>query len=128
MATADSKATLNTVSRKTSWVVPPDAPRTADDLPFTSRDEKGFIRWWDVTPPNTEYCHPHDALGRAYAFELLDLLNNPKADDDKAHYLRFISGAITRWRSTVSGGAAESMADGFFDVIGEFLTTGTARR
>ena len=114
-------------SRKTHWLVSQDSAKTVDDLTFTSRDAQGCINWWDVSPPKTDYWHAHEMLGRAYAFEVLDLLNNPAAEKDNESSLGFILGAIARWQSTVAG-AATGMADGFFQVVSEYVSTGTASR
>lgn len=115
-------------SRQTRWHVPLTAPKTVDDLTFTSRDADGRIVWWDVTPPKTNYGHVHEMLGRAYAFEVLDLLNNPQAEADNAGALGYIMDAISRSRGTSSGGAGEGMASGFFSVISEYVATGSADR
>ena len=115
-------------SRKTRWLVGPHAPKTVDDLTFTSRDEGGRINWWDVTIPKTNYWHVHQMLGRAYAFEVLDLLNNPEAAEDNTHVMGCISGAIARWMPHAMGAAASGMADGFFGVMSEYISTGTANR
>lgn len=115
-------------SRKTHWRVTCNAPKTVDELTFTSRDAQGRINWWDVTPPKTDYWHVHEMLGRAYAFEVLDLLNNPSAEGDNVADLGFIMGAIARWLPTTAGSAASGMADGFFRVISEYVATGTASR
>lgn len=63
----------------TAWLVSSSSPRNVDELNFTSRDSDGAIRWRDVTPQKIDYYHAHQMLGRTYAFELLDLINNPKA-------------------------------------------------
>lgn len=115
-------------SRKTRWLVHSTSPKSVDELTFTSRDEIGAINWWSVTVPKTEYWGVHYELGRAYAFELLDLLHNPKATDDDTHVLGYISTSIARWMQTVAGSAATGMADGFFAVISEFVSTGTVNR
>ena len=117
-----------TASRKTKWHVSACAPKSADDLTFTSRDQSGCIKWWDVTVPKTNYWHVHHTLGRAYAFEVLDFLNNPESQDVNGHELGFICVAIARWLPTVAGSAATGMADGFFSAISEFVSTGTADR
>jgi hypothetical protein len=114
--------------RKTHWVVGADSPRTADQLSFTSRDDEGRICWWSVQPPQTNYWHVHQMLGRAYAFEVLDLLHNPDAEPGNERYLGFIISAIARWLPTVSSTAASGIADGFFSVISEYVATGTASR
>jgi hypothetical protein len=115
-------------TRKTAWLVAAHSPRTADDLTFTSRDSEGRMVWWAVTAPKTNYWPAHEMLGRAYAFEVLDLLNNPDAEQDNKHTLAFILGAIARWLPSVSNSAGSGMADGFFNVVGEYAATGTASR
>ena len=115
-------------SRKTLWLVGPNAPKSVEELTFTSRNKDGGFDWWSVTVPKTEYWGVHYELGRAYAFELLDLLHNPEATDDDTHVLGCISTSIARWMQTVAGSAATGMADGFFSVISEFVSTGTADR
>ena len=115
-------------SRKTRWLVTPNAAKSVDELTFTSRDSEGRINWWDVMPPKTDYWHVHEMLGRAYAFEVLDLLNNPKAEHGNEASLGFIIGAIARWLPTVSGTASSGMADGFFRVVSEYVATGSASR
>lgn len=116
-------------SRKSQWIVSSRAAKNADELSFTSRDAEGRICWWDVAPPRTTYWHAHEMLGRAYAFEALDLINNPHAEGHGSeHDLGFILGAIGRWLPSVQGTAASGMADGFFAVVSEYVSTGTARR
>jgi len=115
-------------SRKTRWLVTESAPQSVDGLTFTSRNAEGRINWWDVQPPKTNYWHVHEMLGRAYAFEVLDLLNNPNAEGENDGTLGYIMGAIARWLPTVSGTAASGMADGFFRVISEYVATGSASR
>lgn len=119
---------ITETSRKTTWLVTSNAPKTVDQLTFTARDGSGRIDWWCVQPPLTDYWHVHEMLGRAYAFEVLDLLNNPDASDDNEHVLRCILGAISSWLPTVANSAASGIADGFFGVIGEYVATGTASR
>ena len=122
-------AGLHEVKRKIRWMVPSSSPKAVDELSFTARDSEGRIDWWSVQPPKTDYWHVHEYLGRAYAFEVLDLLNHPQADrDNGAVVLKCILGAIARWLPTVSGTAATGMADGFYGVIGEYVATGTADR
>lgn len=118
--------TISQIKRKSTWIVSVDSPKTVDDLNFTSRNENGTINWWDVTPPKTDYWHAHQYLGRGYAFEVLDLVNNPEAEDVEGHELGCIMEAIARSRMCVSG--AEGIAHGFFEVISEYVTTGTANR
>lgn len=117
-----------TTSRKTKWHVSSSAPKTVDDLSFTSRNHNGIIQWWDVVVPKTDYWHVHHTLGRAYAFEVLDFLNNPESQEVNGHELGFICTAIAKWLPTVAGSAASGMADGFFSAISEFVSNGTADR
>jgi hypothetical protein len=93
--------------------------KSVDDLPFISRDGGGQINWWDVTRPKTEYWNVHAALGRAYAYDLLDLLQNPIANlkgHEAGHILR------------AAAMGDPSIADGFFEVVGQHLTTGDVSR
>jgi hypothetical protein len=114
-------------SRTTQWLLGPAAARSVDELSFTTRDELGRIDWWNVTPPKTDYWPAHQQLGRAYAFELLDLLNNPRAVDQQ-RVLSSVLGSIARWLPGVAGTGAEGMADGFFAVVDEYVATGSANR
>lgn len=111
--------------RKSEWYVPGDAPKTADDMTFTSRDLQGRICWWDVTLPKTNYWSAHVVLGRAYAFELLDLINNPEAEESK-HILSYIVGDQMRWKGQDPCGGA--IIEGFHQVISEYLATGKVDR
>lgn len=107
------------------WRVPSDAARNVDQLSFTSRDAKGIMRWWDVTPPKTDYWGPHEALGRAYAYEFLDLVHS--SDKPKKlykHTFGFIASEIVRRGHTTS----EGLYFGFFEVISEYLVTGKVVR
>jgi hypothetical protein len=114
------------VTRRTTWLVPKSGPpKTADDLSFTSRGERG-INWWDVVPPKTDYWHVHEMLGRAYAFELLDLINRPSKE--RPNVAAYVCKAVGQWSVSADRSADGGMADGFFAVIGEFLETGTAAR
>lgn len=115
-------------SRKTNWIVTDRAAQTVDQLSFTSRDSVGRINWWDVKPPKTDYWHAHVILGRAYAFEVLDLLNNPNAKGDNEHTLGYIMDAISRWVATPGIPGASGMAHGFFSAISEYVARGTADR
>jgi hypothetical protein len=115
-------------SQKTKWIVSSRSAKSVDELSFTSRSQAGNFCWWDVTVPKTDYWHVHQMLGRAYAFEVLDFLNNPESQDVNGHELGFISVAIARWLPTVAGTAGTGIADGFFEVISEFVSTGTANR
>jgi hypothetical protein len=111
--------------RRARWYVPQNAPKDAEDLTFTARDSEGRFSWWDVTLPKTDYWAAHAVLGRAYAFELLDLINNPKAEYHK-QILAFIVEAQMRWRGNDPCGGA--IVHGFHEVLSEYLATGTANR
>ncbi len=113
------------VNRRTTWVVTNNSPKSVDDLSFTSRGERG-VTWWDVTPPKTHYWHAHEMLGRAYAFELLDLINRPSKE--RPNVAAYVLKAVGQWSVSADRLADGGMADGFFAVIGEFLETGTAAR
>lgn len=114
-------------SRKTKWLITTDAPKCPEDLHFVGRDSAGRIIWWNVTPPNTDYWGAHQSLGKAYAFELLDMVNNPEAEFPP-HVLAYVTDAIRRWSPGVSHCAAEGMTHGFFGVLSEYISTGTANR
>ena len=111
--------------RKSEWYVSGNAPKSADDLTFTSRDSNGCICWWDVTLPKTDYWSAHVVLGRAYAFEFLDLINNPEAEESE-HILSHIVSAQMRWRGHDPCGGA--IVEGFHQVISEYAVTGSASR
>lgn len=113
--------------KQTKWLLPPDAPRKPEDLNFVARDELGRLDWWRVDPPKTDYWHVHQVLGRAYAFELLDLMNNPAAEYPP-HILAYITSAMWRWSAQVGGAASDGIAHGFFEVLSEFLGDGNVKR
>jgi len=114
-----------TTAGKGVWLVPENAPKKSDDLPFVGRDAQGHFSWWSVTLPKTDYWAAHEVLGRGYAFELLDLMNNPKAQFPE-HILSFIVGAQMRWKGNDPCGGA--IVHGFHEVLSEYLTSGTANR
>jgi hypothetical protein len=118
---------LLTTSRKTCWNISQSAPKCPEDLPFVARDSQDRMVWWNVTPPKTDYWHAHEILGRAYAFDLLDLINNPNAEYPP-HILAYVTCAIQRWSAGVPAGVAEGMMHGFFGVLSEYISTGTADR
>lgn len=111
--------------RKTRWYTSNLSPKTVDELTFFGRNEAGFANWWNVTLPKTDYWHAHQVLGRAYAFELLDLLNNPESEFPE-HILSYIVGAQLRWQGKDPCGGA--VVHGFHEVLSEYLATGTANR
>jgi hypothetical protein len=112
---------------KRKWLVGSFTPETVDELKFTSRAPDNGIRWWDITPPNTDYYHVHEYLGRAYAFEFLDLIHNPDKKARKKvykHTLKFIVSDMMRKQEK----APDLVWEGFFDVISEFLIKGKVPR
>ena len=112
-------------TKQRKWLVPSNTPQTVDDLTFTSRDSEGRICWWDVTPPKTDYFPVFEKLGRAYAFELLDLIHNPEKKEQIAlETFGFISAEITRQGVTMNDG----LYFGFFGAISEFLIAGECNR
>lgn len=112
-------------SKRAPWLIPSDAPTKPDDLTFFGRDAKGLANWWSVTLPRTSYWHAHQVLGRAYAFELLDLINNPQAEFPE-HILAYIVAAQARSSEPDPCGGA--VVFGFHEVLSEYLATGTASR
>lgn len=113
---------MSKISRR--WFVPDGAARTVDDLNFTSRDAQNRLIWWDVTPPKTDYWHAHQMLGRAYAFDLLDLLHNKQAEPIDPHTFGHIACDIARRGFAMPDG----LYSGFFAVISEYLVTGEVDR
>lgn len=120
-------AGMKQATRKMRWIIPSKNPRKPEDLNFVARDAEGRMVWWHVEPPKTDYWHVHQVLGRAYAFELLDLMNNPDSEYPE-HILAYITCAMTRWASSVPAGAGEGTIHGFFEVISEFLGKGEVSR
>ncbi|MFT4063353.1 hypothetical protein [Paraburkholderia sp.] len=123
----DRQSGMFEATRQTKWVVTPGCPLKPEDLNFTSRDERGRFVWWDVVPPKTDYWHAHQVLGRAYAFELLDLMNNPNSEYPE-HIVAYITLAMSRWAQRVSACASEGTISGFFEVLSEFMGKGTVTR
>jgi len=116
------------IKKRMRWSVDSSAPKTAEELSFVRRNEKGHMVWWDVTPPKTEYWHAHEMLGRAYAFELLDYVHNPESDAHE-RTIGIVCKAISGWAAaTLNRTAACGMQSGFFNVLSEFIRTGTANR
>lgn len=113
--------------RETEWTLTSCAPKSVDDLSFVGKDGKGRANWWTVIPPKTNYWHAHQILGRAYAFELLDLFNNPDAEYPE-HILAYIHQGIRAWSRTVEPVAAEAIPFGFFEVLSEYLGNGKVAR
>jgi len=121
------KCEASVASRTTRWYVASDAPRTPKDLPFVSGDDGAHgLNWLEVTLPKTDYWHAHQVLGRAYALDLLDLLNNPKAEFPK-HILSYIVTAQMAWKPQ-NDPCGRAVVHGFHEVLSEYLATGTADR
>ena len=122
------------ITRELLWIVPSDAPKCPDDLSFTSRHETyGRINWWDPTPANTDYWEVHRQQGRAMAFELLDLINNPERERDEdgntPNWFGCIAGEIARTESLMREKYnTDGLGLGFFEAIGEHLMTGRYNR
>lgn len=114
--------------RRIPWTLCGNIPVRVSDLSFVGRDDCGRMDWWAVTPPKTDYWHAHQVLGRAYAFELLDLINNPAAEEFPAHILAYITQDMLRWARKVSPCAGETMPHGFFEVLSEYMVTGEVNR
>ena len=133
MATANRNIKLKDIGfgkeakRRFVWVLGDDAPKSVDDLAFVGRDTEGRMNWWSVTPPKTNYWHAHQVLGRAYAFQLLDLMNNPEAECPE-HIVSYIVDSMAHWKRSVPGCVGEAMPHGFFEVLSEYLTTGNVNR
>jgi hypothetical protein len=83
--------------------------------------------WWSVTPAKTDYWNVHKILGRAYAFELFDLLNNPAAESNE-HVLGCIAAAMLSTVSRTGDWREATMVEGFSDVVGEYISTGKVNR
>lgn len=95
--------------------------KSVHDLSFVSKDGPGVGKWWDPTLPKTEYWSVHRELGRAYGYELLDLWHNPDAEVSASQIGRMCQEA-GRY------GPAVSVADGFFEILGEYLVNGDVSR
>ena len=85
-------------------------------LSFTRSGTAGF-KWWNVTPPQTSYTQAHAALGQAFAFELLDYLQNKNARN-KSNVLGYIALEITGERLDTCSG---QMLFAFFKTIGNYV-------
>ncbi len=92
---------------------------TVDSLSFTSRDEKGFIDWFDVEHPDRTSLydwHKEFERGQNFAAEFLRFKNNQDAEMN-GQELGFILNTIARKESVLSDGLYE----GFFTAIGSAL-------
>jgi hypothetical protein len=126
LSPADELASIraNTRKIKRRWYSASGSARTVDELNFTSREPAGRIRWWDVATPKTDYGHPKRALGRAYAFELLDLIHNAKRKGVSKYTFGFIACEIARNSHKID----PTVYEGFFLAISEFLVDGKLTR
>ncbi len=120
-------------TRELHWIVSSDAPKCADELSFTSRDEKGRITWRDPSPAKTDYWEVHRQYGRSLAFELLDLIHNPEREQDKDgnadNWFGYIAGEIARKESMMRlKFNTDGLGIGFFEAIGEHLIHGRYNR
>lgn len=98
-----------------------------------TRPETGPIKWFDPTPANTDYWEVHRQQGRAMAFELLDLINNPDRERDEngdtPNWFGYIAGAIARTETLMRQKYnTDGLGIGFFEAIGEHLMTGGYNR
>jgi len=97
----------SSVDKSFSW--------TADDLSFTSRNEKGHMNWFDIEPLESNYYHAHQYHGESLARELLSMKSEGCSkikDSDIAWILYYVG------QSKI---ASESLKSGFFSVIGKAL-------
>ena len=126
----DLGAGISQVRRKTAtWLLPANAPRTIDDLNFTSRDETGSLNRWDVTPTKTDYWSVHQQHGRALAFEFLDLLHNPDGEDIHEHTFGLIASEIVSQPMPMADKMrTDGIYIGFFELISEYLINGRVDR
>ena len=124
----DYGAGISAVTRRATWIISTTSPKTVDDLPFVSRSGDGASgSWWDVMPPKTDYYHAHEMLGRAYAFDVLDLMHTPGADCPP-RILEYVMTAVANRQSSIDDWPALAVAQGFFGAISEFLVTGSSDR
>lgn len=112
------------------WHVPTDAPIAGGDWPFVvptnAPDCVGF-NWFAVTLPQTHYSHPSEALGQAYAFEVIDGLRNPNGELEPLH-LGIVFQHLGRWAKNCNHVGMSSFLCGFGRVLGEYIQTHNAGR
>lgn len=113
------RTTKNTFRKvgHTQWPVPPTAAKNPEELSFTDVSPSSF-KWWAITPPKTPYTQAHGALGQALAFELLDYLRNPAAQN-KSHALGWIALEIF---GEGLGTCRGQLLFQFFDTIGKYVS------
>ena len=93
-------------------------------MSFVERTDSG-IDWFAVRLPKTAYCHPSEALGKAYAFELIDGLRNPDGDVGPIH-MGIVLSALGRWTKGCDHIGMSSFLHGFGHVLGELRCFGGA--
>lgn len=101
------------------------AIQSIDDLSFTSRDEEGGRIWWEVEPPKTHSWAVQQALGRAYALEVIDLIHNPESEVSGAE-VGFICSSLATWAGENKNNDGIPM--GFFEALGEYMVNGDIAR
>ena len=111
---------------KGSWAVPGCSAKAGTDLSFVEHTENG-IDWFAVSLPKTEYGHPSHALGKAYAFELIDGLRNPEGDVGPIH-MGIVMSALGKWARQCHHVGMSGFLQGFGAVLGEYIQTHNAAR
>lgn len=100
---------------KGPWFVPSDAPKDGSEWPFVAPD--GALHdWFAVTLPKTGYGQPCEALGKAYAYEVIDGLRNPSGELGPLHaglvfasgYVRGLNGVLVRSTTIQLSGSVPS--------------------
>ncbi|MDH5612223.1 MAG: hypothetical protein OEY66_07185 [Gammaproteobacteria bacterium] len=107
---------------KLEWQVSSDAPKTVDDLYFTKREPNGCINWWAVTKPSNYYSANY-MVGRAHAFDVIELMFNPKAKNLNDGLLSNIAINMAENHKTDDG-----VMRGFFSAFSELLLNGKVVR
>lgn len=111
---------------KGPWHVSADAPAKGQDWPFVAPDGQGFD-WFSVTLPKTAYNQPSEALGKAYAFEIIDGLRNPTGELGPMH-IGIVFQALGRWSKRCNHVGMDAFMLGFGHVLGEYIQTHRADR
>ena len=111
---------------KGPWAIPRCAAKAGTDMSFVERTESG-LDWFAVRLPKTAYCHPSEALGKAYAFELIDGLRNPDGDVGPIH-MGIVLSALGRWTKGCDHIGMSSFLHGFGHVLGEYIQTHNGSR
>ena len=108
------------------WSVSGSSAKAGTDLSFVEQTGNG-IDWFAVMLPKTDYCHPSEALGKVYAFELIDGLRNPGGDLGPIH-MGIVVAALGRWTKRCDHIGMSSFLHGFGHVLGEYIQTHRADR